>query len=40
MSVAETKPNQFRIKQEVIVEIEGEEKHAMVAEWLTMAVVG
>jgi len=40
LSVAETKPNQFRIKQEVIVEIEGEEKPAMVAEWLTMAVVG
>ncbi len=40
LSVAETKPNQFRIKQEVIVEIEGEDKPALVAEWLTMAVVG
>jgi hypothetical protein len=40
LSVAETKPNQFRIKQEVIVEIEGEDKAALVAEWLTVAVVG
>lgn len=40
LSVTETKPNQFRIKQEVTVDIEGEEKPALVAEWLTMAVVG
>ena len=40
MEITETKPNQFRIKQEVIVEIEGEDKPSLVAEWLTMAVVG
>ena len=40
LSAEETKPNQYRFKQEVTVEIEGEDKPALVAEWITMAVVG
>jgi len=39
LAVEESKPGQFRITQEVTVEIEGEERPALVAEWLTMAVV-
>jgi acyl dehydratase len=38
VSAEESKPNQFRMKFEVTLEIEGEEKPALVAEWLTMAV--
>lgn len=37
LSVEESKPNQFRLKYEVTVEIEGWEKPALIAEWLTMA---
>lgn len=37
LSVEESKPNQFRLKYEVTVEIEDGEKPALVAEWLTMA---
>lgn len=36
----ETKPNRFLFKQEVSVEIDGVDKPALVAEWLTMAVIG
>jgi len=39
LSAEETKPNQYRFKQEVTVEIEGEDKPALIAEWITMAVV-
>lgn len=38
LSAEEPKPNQFRLKYEVTVEIEGEEKPALIAEWLTMVV--
>lgn len=38
LSAEESKPGQFRLKYEVIVEIEGEDKPALIAEWLTMAV--
>lgn len=38
LSFDESKPNQFRVKYEVTVEIEDEEQPALVAEWLTMAV--
>jgi len=38
LSAEEAKPNQFRLKYEVTVEIEGEDKPALIAEWLTMAV--
>jgi len=37
VSAEESKPNQFRMKYEVTVEIEDEDKPALVAEWLTMA---
>lgn len=38
LSAEESKPGQFRLKYEVMVEIEGEEKPALIAEWLTMAI--
>ena len=38
LAVEETKPNQFRFNQEVTIEIEGEEKPAVVCEWITMAI--
>ncbi len=38
LSAMETKPGHFLFKQEMIVEIEGEDKPALVAQWLTMAV--
>ncbi|MDH3512796.1 MAG: MaoC family dehydratase [Gammaproteobacteria bacterium] len=38
LSAEESKPNQFRLKYEVMAEIEGEDKPALIAEWLTMAV--
>ena len=38
--VTEKEGNRFLIKQEISVEIEGEEKPALVAEWLTMVVTG
>lgn len=37
-SAEEKSPNQFLFKQTVTVEIEGSDKPALVAEWLTMAV--
>ncbi|MFT5033457.1 MAG: acyl dehydratase [Bacteroidia bacterium] len=39
MDVTETKPGQFRVKTEVTVEIEGEDKPALVAEWLSVQLV-
>jgi len=39
ISAIEKKPGQFLFKQEVTVEIEGVDKPALIAEWLTMAVV-
>ncbi|MCP4379390.1 MAG: MaoC family dehydratase [bacterium] len=38
LSAEETKPNQFKLKQEVTVEIEGGDKPALIAEWLTMLI--
>jgi len=38
LDVQEKSPGQFLIKQEVSLEIEGEPKPALIAEWLTMAV--
>jgi acyl dehydratase len=38
--VGERKPNNVIMKIEVTVEIEGEEKPALVAEWLSLHVVG
>lgn len=39
VSAEEKKPNQYLLKHEVTVEIEGEEKPALIAEWLGMTVV-
>lgn len=39
LDIEETKPSQFRIKWEVTVDIEGEEKPALVAEWLVVQFV-
>jgi acyl dehydratase len=38
LDVQEKSPGQFLIKQEVSLEIEGEPKPALIAEWLTMAI--
>ncbi|SHG26664.1 Acyl dehydratase [Microbulbifer donghaiensis] len=40
LDVTEKNPGQFMLKTEVTVEIEGEEKPALLAEWLTMQVAG
>ena len=40
MSAEEKHPGQFLLKMRINVEIEGEEKPALVAEWLTMVVIG
>ena len=40
LSGEEKKPAHFLFKQDVTVEIEGEDKPALVAEWLTMVVTG
>jgi acyl dehydratase len=37
--IVETKPGQFRVKTEVTIEIEGGEKPALVAEWITVQLV-
>ncbi|RLA00667.1 MAG: Nodulation protein N [Gammaproteobacteria bacterium] len=39
VEVTEKKPGQFLLKSEVTVEIEGESKPAIMAEWLTMYMV-
>jgi len=39
LDIVEKKPGQFMIKTEVAVEIEGEKKPALIAEWITMAFV-
>ena len=39
LSIDETKPNQFRIKTEVTVEIEGIDTPALVAEWIGIQMV-
>lgn len=38
LEVQEKNPGQFLIKQEITVDIEGESKPALIAEWLTMIV--
>lgn len=38
MSIEEKKPGQFLIKHRATVEIEGEERPAMIAEWLGLAI--
>lgn len=40
LSAEEKKPNHFLLKHEVTVEIDGEDKPALIAEWLGMTVVG
>jgi len=40
IEVTEKDDNRLLMKNEITVEIEGEEKPALVAEWLTMIVVG
>lgn len=40
LSAEEKKPNHYLLKHAVTVEIEGEEKPALIAEWLGMTVVG
>ena len=37
LAAEESKPDHFRLKYEVMVEIDGEDKPALIAEWLTMA---
>ncbi|MDX1504651.1 MAG: MaoC family dehydratase [Spongiibacter sp.] len=39
LSIEETKPNQFRLSTEVTVDIEGEDKPALIAEWLGVQIV-
>lgn len=39
LDITEKKPGQFLLKYEVTVEIKGEEKPALMAEWLAMQVV-
>ncbi len=39
LSAEEKKPNHYLLKHEVTVEIDGEEKPALIAEWLGMTVV-
>ncbi|MCI5105288.1 MAG: MaoC family dehydratase [Pseudomonadales bacterium] len=40
LSAEEKKPNHYLLKHEVTVEIEGEEKPALIAQWLGMTVLG
>jgi len=40
LSAEEKKPNHYLLKHEVTVEINGEDKPALIAEWLGMTVVG
>ncbi|QKX17896.1 MaoC family dehydratase [Microbulbifer sp. YPW1] len=39
LDIIEKKPGQFQIKMEVTVEIEGEQKPALIAEWLVMQFI-
>jgi acyl dehydratase len=39
MDVVEKKPGQYLIKTEVVIEIEGEDKPALIAEWLNVQMV-
>lgn len=39
VDISETKPGQFRMTTEVTVDIEGEEKPALVAEWISVQMV-
>ncbi|MGI9287241.1 MAG: MaoC family dehydratase [Pseudomonadales bacterium] len=39
MNITEKKPGHYMVKTEVTVEIEGEEKPALIAEWLGMQMV-
>lgn len=39
-SAEEKKPNHYLLKHTVVIEIEGEEKPALIAEWLGMTVTG
>lgn len=39
LDISETKPGQFRFTTEVTIEIEGQEKPALIAHWLTMQLV-
>ena len=40
LAAEEKKPNHYLLKHEVTVEINGEDKPALIAEWLGMTVVG
>jgi acyl dehydratase len=40
LDAQEKRPGQFLVRQEFTVEIEGEAKPALLAEWLTMAITG
>ena len=40
LAAEEKRPGQFLIKQEVVIEIEGVDKPALIAEWLTMVIKG
>jgi len=39
LEIKETKPGQFRLKTEVTIEIQGEEKPALVAQWISVQMV-
>lgn len=39
LGIEETKPGQYRVKTEVTVEIEGKDKPALIAEWLSVQMV-
>lgn len=39
IDITETKPGQFRFTTQVTIEIEGQDKPALIAEWLTMQLV-
>lgn len=39
VEIIEKKPGQYRLKTEVTIEIEGEEKPALIAEWISVQMV-
>ncbi len=39
LSIEETKPGSFRVNTQVTLEIEGEEKPALIAEWISIQMV-
>jgi acyl dehydratase len=40
LEMEEKKPGQYRVKTEVTLEIEGQDKPALIAEWISIQFVG